>query len=142
MISDKSDLYQNLKKNEIPVKAAVIGMVKAIAFLDGRTEVDPTVDFDDSVIEDGNAVIDKNIKLVTAKLRSKITAIMEIEKCDENTAREELERIAEEGQIEARQMDWYGMEDVEDEPSEEEKSPNNPAGSEKNPIGFQAVNEI
>lgn len=117
-------------------------MVKAIAFLDGRTEVDPTVDFDDSVIEDGNAVIDKNIKLVTAKLRSKITAIMEIEKCDENTAREELERIAEEGQIEARQMDWYGMEDVEDEPSEEEKSPNNPAGSEKNPIGFQAVNEI
>ena len=65
-------------------------MVKAIAFLDGRTEVDPTVDFDDSVIEDGNAVIDKNIKLVTAKLRSKITAIMEIEKCDENTAREEL----------------------------------------------------
>lgn len=142
VISDKSDLYQNLKKNEIPVKAAVIGMVKAIAFLDGRTEVDPTVDFDDSVIEDGNAVIDKNIKLVTAKLRSKITAIMEIEKCDENTAREELERIAEEGQIEARQMDWYGMEDVEDEPSEEEKSPNNPAGSEKNPIGFQAVNEI
>ena len=142
VISDKSDLYQNLKKNEIPVKAAVIGMVKAIAFLDGRMEVDPTVDFDDSVIEDGNAVIDKNIKLVTAKLRSKITAIMEIEKCDENTAREELERIAEEGQIEARQMDWYGMEDVEDEPSEEEKSPNNPAGSEKNPIGFQAVNEI
>jgi len=34
VISDKSDLYQNLQRNEIPVKAALINMVKAVSFFD------------------------------------------------------------------------------------------------------------
>lgn len=45
-----------------------------------------TVDFDDSIIEDTNTTIDRNIKLVQAGLRSKLSAIMEINKCDEATA--------------------------------------------------------
>ena len=104
--SDKSDLYQNLKKNEIPVTSAILGMVDAIAFLDGYGPVDATVDFDDSIIEDSNATIDKNIKLVQSGLRSKLSAIMEIQKCDEAEAQKELERIAEEGQITGQDIDW------------------------------------
>lgn len=106
VISDKSDLYQNLKKNEIPVTSAILGMVDAIAFLDGYGPVDATVDFDDSIIEDSNATIDKNIKLVQSGLRSKLSAIMEIQKCDEAEAQKELERIAEEGQITGQDIDW------------------------------------
>lgn len=131
VISDKSDLYQNLKKNEIPVTAAILGMVDAIAFLDGRGPVEATVDFDDSIIEDSNATIDKNIKLVQAGLRSKLSAIMEIQKCDEAEAQKELERIAEEGQITGQDIDWTAGDadddgEEEDEPEKETDDGGNP----------------
>lgn len=106
VISDKSDLYQNLRRNEIPVKSALIGMVKAVSFLDTGTEVDATVDFDDSIIEDSNTTIERNIKLIQAGLRSKLTAIMEIDKCSEADAKKELERIAEDNQITSQDVDW------------------------------------
>lgn len=126
VISDKSDLYQNLKKNEKIINAAIIGLVKSIAFLDGKSNIEVTVDFDDSIIEDSNTTIDRNIKLVQAGLRSKKSAIMEINKCSEKDAEKELERIAEDNQITAQEIDWTrsdsdkddDIEDKTNEPSE------------------------
>ena len=107
VISDKSDLYQNRQKNAIVIEAALIGMAQAVAFLDaGMEDLNVTVDFDDSIIEDTNTTIDRNIKLVQAGLRSKVTAIMEIDKCDEKAAQKELERIAEDNQITGQDIDW------------------------------------
>ena len=106
VISDKSDLYQNLRKNEIPVQAALINLVKAVSYLDMGREVEATIDFDDSIIEDSNTTIDRNIKLVQAGLRSKITAIMEINKCSEEEATKEVERIAQDNQIVGNDIDW------------------------------------
>lgn len=123
VISDKSDLYQNLKKNEKIICTAIVNLVKAVAFLDGVKTVDVTVDFDDSIIEDSNTTIDRNIKLVQASLRSKKSAIMEINKCSEDDAEKELERIAKEEQITGQSIDWTkgdkeDVEDDEDEPAE------------------------
>ena len=133
VISDKSDLYQNRQKNAIIVNAAIINMVSAVALLDSGNSVAATVDCDDSIIEDSNATIDKNIKLVNAGLRSKITAIMEIDKCSEEEAQKELERIAGDNKITGQDIDWTdmgngdnpnekGKDDVDDEPSEEPTS--------------------
>ena len=124
VISDKSDLYQNRQKNAIIVEAALVCMAQAVAFLDiGRADLKVTVDFDDSIIEDTNTTIDRNIKLVQAGLRSKLIAIMEIDKCDEKTAQKELERIAEDGQITGQEIDWTkGDEGEEEEPEEGEES--------------------
>lgn len=116
VISDKSDLYQNRQKNAIIINSAIVNMVAAVSFLDKGSEIEATVDFDDSIIEDTNTTIDKNIKLVQGGLRSKLTAIMEINKCDEAEARKELERIAEDNQITGQDVDWTDMgEDEEDE---------------------------
>ena len=52
-----------------------------------------TVAFKDSVVIDDNTLIQNNINLVTAGLKSKVSAIMEVMKCDEEAARRELERI-------------------------------------------------
>lgn len=52
VISEKSDLYQNLKKHEIVVDAALKGMIRAIAFLKGTKTGEIKIDFDDSIIED------------------------------------------------------------------------------------------
>lgn len=123
VISDKSDLFQNLKKNEIIINAAIVNLVKAIAFLDGRENVNVTVDFDDSIIEDSNTTIDRNIKLVQSGLRSKLTAIMEINKCTEAEAKKELGIITEENQITGQSIDWtnddVNNEEQTDEPADE-----------------------
>lgn len=111
VISDKSDLYQNRQRNTIIVESAILGMVRAVSFLDTGVEVEAVVDFDDSIIEDTNATIDKNIKLVNAGLRSKLTAIMEINMCSEDEAQKELERIAKDGQITGQDIDWTQQDD-------------------------------
>lgn len=130
VISDKSDLYQNRQKNVLVIEAALISMAKAVAFLDaGKADLNVTVDFDDSVIEDTNSTIDRNIKLVQAGLRSKLSAIMEIEKCDEKAAQEELERVREDGQITGQDIDW----------TEEDKDDQDEGDKEK--IGFSTEEE-
>lgn len=115
VISDKSDLYQNRQRNAILVRNVVVAMVRAVSFLDLGREVEATVDFDDSIIEDTNTTIDRNIKLVDAGLRSKLTAIMEINKCSEGDAKKELERIASDGQITGQDIDWTKGEEPEGE---------------------------
>ena len=121
VISDKSDLYQSRQKNAIIIEAALIAMVRAVAFLDDGSTPEVTVDFDDSIIEDDNAIVDRNIKLVQAGLRSKLAAIKEIDKCSESDAKKELERIAEEGQITGQDIDW--MQGDEEEEEESKKAP-------------------
>lgn len=130
VISDKSDLYQNLKKNEITVTAAITGMVKAVAFLDSVNVKDVTVDYDDSIIEDSNATIDRNIKLVQAGLRSKLTAIMDIAKCSDADAKKELELIAEDGQITGQDIDWTQPDGAEAEEEPPKESDVDGAGGE------------
>ena len=129
VISDKSDLYQNRQKHCIVIEDVIINMVRAVSFLDTGGVVDATVDFDDSIIEDSNTLIDKNIKLVNAGLRSKLTAIMEINKYSESEAMEELKRIKEDNQITGQDIDWTGGDDDEldeenDMSEEEEKGEN------------------
>lgn len=54
VISDKSDLYQTLKKHEIVLEGALKGLVRAIGFLKGM-DIQGTninIDFDDSIIQD------------------------------------------------------------------------------------------
>lgn len=123
VISDKSDLYQNRQKNAIVINTALVNMVAAVAFLDTGNAVDATVDFDDSIIEDTNTTIEKNIKLVQSGLRSKLTAIMEINKCDEKEAKKELERIAGDNQITGQDVDWTDMGDNEKTEEEEVNEP-------------------
>ena len=137
VISDKSDLYQNRQKNAIIIEAALISMAQAVAFLDdGRTDLDVTIDFDDSIIEDTNTTIDRNIKLVQAGLRSKLKAIMEIDKCTEAEAKKELALIKEDGRITGQDIDWTQTDngdddkdqDVPEEEQEGDEVENEPSG--------------
>lgn len=120
VISDKSELYQNRQKNAIIINTAIVNMVAAVSFLDTGKEAEATVDFDDSIIEDSNTTIDRNLKLVQGGLRSKITAIMEINKCSETEAQEELDRIAQDNQITGKEIDWTEDETDEDAETEED----------------------
>ena len=97
VVSAKSDLYQSLKRHEKTFESAITGMVHALCWMcGGDASAKVSVAFDDSIIEDVNATIERNIKLVGSGLRSSVDAIMTIEQCDEDTARKKLEAIREE----------------------------------------------
>ncbi len=56
VISEKSDLYQNIKKHEIILRQVLTDMCKAIADIFGLGDIDVSINFDDSIIEDNNAI--------------------------------------------------------------------------------------
>lgn len=94
VISAKSDLYQSLKRHEKTFGDAIVGMVRALAFLSGLSpDIEVAVQFDDSIIEDANATLDRCIKRVNNGLMSKLAAIMEIDGVDEVEAARRLEEI-------------------------------------------------
>lgn len=106
VISEKSDLYQSIKRHEKPLRRAITGMVQALSWLTGGSEtVNVSINFDDSIIEDKRTTIDQNILLVNSGLRSKVAAIMSIDQCDENTAKAKLQQIADESQVNALSID-------------------------------------
>lgn len=55
VISEKSELYQNLKKNELVLEAALKDLCKAILEITGSGAAEVEVRFDDSIIEDSHA---------------------------------------------------------------------------------------
>ncbi|HNW87659.1 MAG TPA: phage portal protein [Candidatus Limiplasma sp.] len=106
VISEDSDLYQSVKRHEKPLERAIIGMVRALSALSGGSpDLDVTVEFDDSIFEDTGTTIARNIQLVTAQLKSKKAAIMEIAGCDEKEAEKRLQEIASEQMIEPTNVD-------------------------------------
>lgn len=67
-----------------------------------------TVSWPDNIIVDDNTMIDNNVKLVSAGLKSKLKAIMEVQKCNEEEAARELERIRRESTFDGTPEDWFG----------------------------------
>lgn len=100
VISAKSDLYQSLKRHEKPFGDAIAGMVRALAWLSGISgEVDVSIKFDDSIIEDENAILDRCIKRVSAGLMSKVHALMLLDSMDHEEAEKQLYEIIQEENV-------------------------------------------
>lgn len=109
VVSTQSDLYKNRQKNEIPLRAALTDMVRALSFLSGGSpDIDVEIGFDDSIIEDTNATTQTNILLVTNGLRSKIDAIMAIEKCSQEEAEAKLAAIKQEEAVNMPEIEAFG----------------------------------
>ena len=102
IISQESKTARTVKNNKNLLTETIETVVHALIQLGvmsgelSAREYSVTVGWNDNIITDDNTLIDNNIKLVSAGLKSKIKAIMEVQKCDEATAREELERMSQE----------------------------------------------
>lgn len=104
VISQNSKTYRTAKAHKNMLEEFLADLVRSVCAVGSylgqcpelNDSVEISVSFADNIIEDDNTIIDNNIKLVQAGLKSKLTAMMEVLKCDEKTARAELERISEE----------------------------------------------
>lgn len=100
VISQESKTAMTVKCHKNLLVETIEGMCRAafaLAQVTGELPVqdhDLAVGFKDSIIIDDDQMIRNNIDLVNAGLKSKVTAIMEIMRCDEETAQAELERVS------------------------------------------------
>lgn len=110
VISEESKTALTVKCHKNLLVETIEGMIHAAIALAVRTgelraeQYDLAVGFKDSIIIDDNQMIENNINLVSAGLKSKLTAIMEVMRCDEETARQELERISAEAPVVGEMM--------------------------------------
>lgn len=72
VVSENSELYQNLSKHKLVFEEAVKGLAKAVLWLsEKRTDFEVSVDFDDSIIHDTTAEFSRNLQLVSAGLMAR-----------------------------------------------------------------------
>ena len=96
IISEKSDLYQSMKKHELLLEAALVGLVRSICVLTGMDpEQDISVDFDDSIIEDSAAQREVDRRDVQDKLMAPYEYRMRWRGEDEETAKARVAEAAE-----------------------------------------------
>lgn len=113
--TSKQRSYQFVSDTQGALQDALEDLLYAIDFYCSVYQLAPsgsytsTFVWDDSIVRNTDEVIDKNIKLTQADLRSKITAIMEINRCTEEEAKEELQRISEGYQISSQAFDWGNL---------------------------------
>jgi len=103
VISENSKTFKSMKSHEIIIEEgikelidSIIAVAQLYGLYSGPTEYEVTVSFDDSVVEDKNAEIDQQIKLVSSGLNSKKRAIMKIHGVTEEEALQILQEIQQE----------------------------------------------
>jgi A118 family predicted phage portal protein len=103
VISENSKTFKSMKSHEIIIEEgikelidSIIAVAQLYGLYSGPTEYEVTVSFDDSVVEDKNAEIDQQIKLVSSGLNSKKRAIMKIHGVTEEEAMQILQEIQQE----------------------------------------------
>src|SRR5690554_2986944 len=113
VVSENSKTFKSKQSHEIIIEAGLIELIEsilALAELYGLhsaniDDLEISISFDDSVAEDKNAEIDKQIKLVNAELVSRKRAIMKVLGVTEEEALEILQEIIEEQRMGAPELE-------------------------------------
>lgn len=100
VVSENSKTFKSKQSHEILIEDGIRHLIKSILDLSalhkvffGDKNLHVKVSFDDSIVEDQSAEIDKQVKLVGAKLNSRRRAIASILKITEEEALEIIEEI-------------------------------------------------
>ena len=103
VVSENSKTFKSKKSHEIIIEEGLKELITTIidiallyGLYNGPTDYEVSVAFDDSIVEDENSEIDKQIKLVNSGLTSRKRAIMRIHKCTEEEALQILQEIFDE----------------------------------------------
>lgn len=99
VISEQSDMYQNIKKNELILEAAMVNMTKVLAEMSGISpdSLEIKVDFDDSIIQNKDDERNRMLILVNAGRYPLWRYLAQYE----NYTEEEAKAIEQEAQVEA-----------------------------------------
>lgn len=124
VVSENSDTYRTKKHHEIMINDCLYDLVKAICELEGITYKSINIVFDDSIIEDENALIQRGLELYQNKVISLEKFMQKYLHYEESEIQEEMTKIESENKlVQPAGMDFFGMEqetEVQDEEVVEE----------------------
>ncbi len=113
VISQDSKTARTIKSNKNIISEMLERLIHSLIAIGTALKLIPVKDFSvtigwqDNIVIDDNTLIDNNIKLTQAGLKSKLKAVMDVQKCDEETAQKELERIAKEQSVTGLDVDDF-----------------------------------
>ena len=95
VISEKSELYENLKKHQLVMEKAICNLVYAIAYLLGYDDdFEVSINFDDSVIEDTSSISSRMLDEYKNGVIDDVEYFMKVYNLTEDMAIEKSKKIA------------------------------------------------
>ncbi len=91
VISEKSSLYQNIKKNEIIIEKALIDLAHIVLYLGGFENCEVSVCFGDSIIEDTQSIFSRALEEYKNGIINKAEYFMKVYNLGEEAAAKKAE---------------------------------------------------
>lgn len=122
VVSENSDTYRTKVHHQIMVHDGLIGLVKAICELENIPYTSVNIVFDDSIIEDENALIQRGLELYQNKVISLEKFMKKYLHYEDSQIQEEMAKIESENKlVQPAGMDFFGINENQEETIEEEK---------------------
>lgn len=124
VVSENSDTYRTKVQHQIPIYDCLYDLIACICEMEGIKYKEISITFDDSIVQDEEALINRGINLYNAGLISKEKFMTKYLHYEEAEVQEELTKIKEDKKIvQPEGLDFFGMDKQKDkeEPQEEQK---------------------
>lgn len=124
VVSENSDTYRTKVQHQIPIYDCLYDLIACICEMEGIKYKEISITFDDSIVQDEEALINRGISLYNAGLISKEKFMSKYLHYEEAEIKEEIEKIKEDKKIvQPEGLDFFGMnkQDKKEENQEEQK---------------------
>lgn len=125
VVSENSDTYRTKVQHQIPIYDCLYDLIACICEMEGIKYKEISITFDDSIVQDEEALINRGINLYNAGLISKEKFMTKYLHYEEAEVQEEIEKIREDKKIvQPEGLDFFGMsndQDKEEQKQEEQK---------------------
>jgi len=110
VVSENSDTYRTKVQHQIPLYDSLYDLIACICEMEGIKYKEISITFDDSIIQDEEALINRGINLYNAGLISKEKFMTKYLHYEETEVQDELEKIKEDKKIiQPEGLDFFGM---------------------------------
>ena len=121
VVSENSDTYRTKKHHELMINDCLYDLIKAICFLENIPYKSINIVFDDSIIEDENALIQRGLQLYQNKVISLEKFMQKYLHYEESEIQDEIAKIQNENKlVQPEGLDFFGMNNQESESDTEE----------------------
>ena len=122
VVSENSDTYRTKKHHELMINDCLYDLIKAICFLENIPYKSINIVFDDSIIEDENALIQRGLQLYQNKVISLEKFMQKYLHYEESEIQDEIAKIQNENKlVQPEGLDFFGINNQEESESDTEE---------------------
>lgn len=123
VISENSDTYRTKVNHQIPIYDCLYDLIAAICEMEGIKYKEISITFDDSIVQDEDALIKRGIELYNTGLISKEKFMKKYLHYEDSEIQDELLKIKEDNKIvQPEGLDFFGLDKKVDSNSDEEQN--------------------